>query len=261
MGLELSELDDSTFLNSVKREVIDWLRFITIFMAVFYIFSTLFYALFFIPSGSMRPNLEVGDRFITSKWAYGWSRHSLPWGTARFLPSSNNRLFGHPPERGDVVVFVNPKNGTVMIKRAVGLPGDVIETRGGRLYINGERVQRTFMRITRFRDHYGQIRTAQVYFETFPNQKKPHTIYEFSDQMMLTGWSPDDSGPFTVDDGHVFFMGDNRDNSNDSRSPHGPGLVPFENLVGKALTVVFTFARCRHEPGLDCPSGRLWRLF
>ncbi len=248
-------------LEKVKAEVIDWVRFITLFLIGFYLFSTFFYALFFIPSGSMRPNLEVGDRFIASKWAYGWSRHSLPWGVARLLPPGQKRVFGHLPKRGDVAVFVNPTNNMVMIKRVIGLPGDVIETRGGRLYINGDRVSRTFMRMTRFRDHYGQIRTAQVYAESFADKQRAHTVYEFSDQMVLPGWSPDDSGPFTVREGHVFMMGDNRDNSNDSRSPHGPGQVPLENLVGKAQTVLFTFARCRHEPGLDCPSGRLWRLF
>jgi signal peptidase I len=257
----MSEQPESTLLVAIKREALDWLRFIILFFIGFYLFSTVFYALFFIPSGSMRPTLEVGDRFVASKWAYGWSRYSLPWGTARFLPKRQTRLFGHLPKRGDVAVFVNPKNGMVMIKRVVGLPGDVIETRGGRLYINGTRVPRTFLRMSRFRDHYGQIKTAQVYAEQFPEKQRTHTIYEFSDQMVLPAWSPDDAGPFTVKPAHVFMMGDNRDNSNDSRSPHGPGQVPLENLVGKAQTVVFTLARCRHEPGLDCPSGRLWRLF
>ncbi|PHS29007.1 MAG: signal peptidase I [Robiginitomaculum sp.] len=248
-------------LNKIKAEVIDWTRFIALFLVGFYLFSTLFYALFYIPSGSMRPTLEVGDRFIASKWAYGWSRQSLPWGAARLIPEGKGRILGRVPKRGDVAVFVNPKNNMVMIKRVVGLPGDVIETRGGRLYINGGRVPRTFLRITRFRDHYGQIKTAQVYSENFPGKQRAHTIYELSDQMVLQGWSPDDSGPFTVKDDHVFMMGDNRDNSNDSRAPDGPGQVPLENLVGKAQTVVFTLARCRREPGLDCPTGRLWRLF
>ncbi len=245
----------------IKAEAIEWLRFLVVFLAGFFVFSSLFYALFFIPSGSMRPTLEVGDRFVASKWAYGWSRYSLPWGASRLLPPKKGRVFGRMPKRGDVVVFVNPKNNMVMIKRVIGLPGDIIETRGGRLYINGERVPRTFLRMTRFRDHYGQIRNAQVYTETFDGNRRPHTIYEYSDQMVLSGWSPDDSGPFTVRDGHIFMMGDNRDNSSDSRAPDGPGQVPLENLVGKAQTVLFTFARCRHEPGLDCPTGRLWRLF
>lgn len=248
-------------LDKIKAELLDWARFIVLFLVGFYVFSTIFYALFYIPSGSMRPTLEVGDRFIASKWAYGWSRYSLPWGVANLLPQKEGRFLGRLPKRGDVAVFVNPKNGMVMIKRVIGLPGDVIETRGGRLYINGARVPRTFLRMSRYRDQYGQIRTAQVYSEHFTDRQRPHTIYEFSDQMVLSGWSPDDAGPFTVKDGHLFMMGDNRDNSNDSRSPHGPGQVPMENLIGKAQTIVFTLAHCRKEPGLDCPSGRIWRLF
>lgn len=257
----MEEQSESTLVHSIKREFVDWARFISIFIVGFFVFSSIAFALFYIPSGSMRPNLEVGDRFIASKWAYGWSRHSLPWGAARLLPAGKGRLFGRLPKRGDVAVFVNPRNNLVMIKRVIGLPGDVIETRGGRLYINGERVARTFMRMTRYRDHYGQIRTAQAYAENFADKQGAHTIYEFSDQMVLPGWSPDDAGPFTIAEGHVFMMGDNRDNSNDSRAPDGPGQVPIENLVGKAQTVLFTFARCRKEPGLDCPKGRLWRLF
>ncbi len=250
----------SSFVDSVKAEMAEWLRFAAVFAGVFLLFTTFVFALFYIPSGSMRPTLEVGDRFVVSKWAYGFSRFSLPWGLARLLPHTRGRVFGHMPERGDVVVFVSPRNAMVMVKRVIGLPGDVIETRGGRLYINGRRIARTFLRISRYRDHHGQIRTAQVYAERFAGAKRTHTVYELSNQTVLDGWSPDDSGPFTVQEGHVFVMGDNRDNSNDSRSPNGPGQIPLENLVGKAEVVLFTLARCRHEPGLDCPPPRLWRL-
>jgi len=256
----MSHRQISAFWGSVKTELAEWLRFIAVFLVVFLVFTTFVFALFYIPSGSMRPSLDVGDRFVVSKWAYGFSRYSLPWGLARVLPPAKGRIFGAVPKRGDVVVFVSPKNAMVMVKRVIGLPGDVIETRGGRLYINGVRVPRTFLRISRYRDHYGQLRTAQVYAERYAGSKHAHSIYEFSNQTVLDGWSPDDSGPFTVHDSDVFVMGDNRDNSNDSRAPNGPGQIPLENLVGKAEVVLFTLARCRHEPGLDCPPPRLWRL-
>ncbi len=259
MDKDTAPTQKNRVLQTMRTEIIEWVNFLAVFLVGFFLFTTVLYALFYIPSGSMRPNLEVGDRFVTSKWAYGWSRYSLPWGLARILPSSDKRLFGRLPRRGDVAVFVNPHNNLVMIKRVVGLPGDVIETRGGHLYINDRMVSRTFLRLARYRDHHGQIHTAQVYTEKFPGTQRPHTIYEFSDHYTLAGWSPDDSGPFTIEDGHVFMMGDNRDNSNDSRAPDGPGQIPLENLVGRARTVLFTIARCRHEIGLDCPKPRLWR--
>jgi signal peptidase I len=247
--------------TSVRAEILDWTRFFVIAGLIYLIVTSLAFILFFVPSESMQPGLQVGDRFVVSKWTYGWSRESIPFGMGHFLPKTKGRVFSRLPKRGDVAVFVNPKNQQVMVKRVIGLPGDVIETRGGRLYLNGEQVPRTFLGVVRYRDRFGNIQTAQTYTERIgTDRKRSHRIYEFSDEMSFGVWSPDRSGPFRVEEGHVFMMGDNRDNSNDSRSPTGPGQVPVENLIGKAELVLFTFGKCKKETGLDCPKSRLWRL-
>ncbi|VAV88586.1 Signal peptidase I [hydrothermal vent metagenome] len=252
--------EPATATNGFVTELISWIRFFGSAMAIYLVFTSVAFILFFVPSESMQPGLQVGDRFVVSKWAYGWSRESIPFGIGHILPKSKGRFFFRAPLRGDVVVFTNPKNKMVMVKRVVGLPGDIIETRGGRLYLNGEQVKRTFLGLVQYRDQYGYIRSAQSYSEKIGTQRKrAHRIYEFSDTYGQSGWSPDRAGPFLVEAGNFFVMGDNRDNSNDSRSPTGPGQVPMENLIGKAEFVLFTLAKCKQEKGLDCPPSRLWR--
>ncbi len=242
-------------------ELLSWVRFGFSVAATYLVFTSIAFILFFVPSESMQPGLQVGDRFVVSKWAYGWSRDSIPFGLGRVLPTKPGRIFFRSPERGDVVVFVNPNNGIVMVKRVVALPGDIVETRGGRLYLNGEQVPRTFLSLVRYRDRFGNIQTAQSYSEKIgKDAKRNHRIYEFSDEYGFGSWSPDRAGPFLIEEGHFFAMGDNRDNSNDSRSPTGPGQIPMENLIGRAEMVLFTFARCKTEDGLECPPSRLWRL-
>ena len=158
--------------------------------------------------------------------------------------------------RGDVVVFRDerqspPRN---LIKRVIGVEGDVVEVREGRLYLNGEAVPREFDEIRTYREHpSGLPVTVTHYNEVLPNGRE-HSIYEQRDNAPL-----DNYGPVTVRPGTVFVMGDNRDASRDSRAPEGPGLVPLENVVGRAETVLFTFERCRREEGLYCPRGRVWR--
>ncbi len=246
-------------MDRAAGEVLEIVRFLGGVIAVWLVLVTFIFAAFHIPSGSMQPTLEVGDRVLVSKWAYGYSRHSLPLGIGYLLPSSwNGRLAWADPQRGDVVVFRDerqadgrPRN---LIKRVMGVAGDRIEMRDGRLYLNGEAVPRVLDAVLTYREGRSSVlRTATLYTEVLPGDRE-HDIYERTDDFAL-----DDYGPVTVLPGTVFVMGDNRDASNDSRAPSGPGLVPLANVVGRAETVMFTMANCRREEELHCPTGRVWR--
>jgi signal peptidase I len=180
---------------------------------------------FNIPSGSMIPTLLVGDYLFVSKYSYGYSRYSLPWS----LPLFEGRILAHQPERGDVAVFKLPTdNETDYIKRLIGLPGDQIQVKGGILYINGEPVKREKVAVRHSRGFGGRQTTTTEYIETLPNGRR-HLIWEDSDQAPL-----DNTQIYVVPEGHYFAMGDNRDNSQDSRVLSQVGYVPFENLVGRA---------------------------
>ena len=198
---------------------------------------TIAYEPFNIPSESMVPTLLVGDYLFVSKFSYGYSRYSLPLG----LPLIPGRVFYTQPERGDVAVFKLPRdNETDYIKRIIGLPGDRLQMRGGRLYINDALVERQ-----RIEDHVtqdettGQLIRKARFVETLPGGRK-HEIIEMSDNEVF-----DNTPVFAVPEGHFFAMGDNRDNSLDSRvapdSPmHGVGFIPKENLVGRAEFLFFS---------------------
>ncbi|WP_192244489.1 signal peptidase I [Mesorhizobium silamurunense] len=195
------------------------------------VIRTLLFQPFSIPSGSMRPTLLEGDYLFVTKWAYGYSRYSLPFGPNIF----SGRIWGSEPKRGDVVVFKFPPDPSVdYIKRVVGLPGDKIQVKDGQLFINGTAVPR---------EKVGQIdnpditevdRPVDVYRETLPNG----VTYDTLD---LTPTSiGDNTREFDVPPGHYFMMGDNRDNSSDSRFT--VGFVPAENLVGRANVIFFSIA-------------------
>jgi signal peptidase I len=192
---------------------------------------TVAYEPFNIPSGSMIPTLLIGDYLFVSKFSYGYSRYSLPLG----LPLFSGRILSTPPQRGDVVVFKLPRdNSTDYIKRVIGLPGDRIQMKAGRLYINDELVKRDRIEDYVEREGAYAIRRFQ-YTETLPNGVK-HRILEMSDDGPL-----DNTPVFTVPPDHYFMMGDNRDNSSDSRDPNGGvGYVPGENLVGRADFLFFS---------------------
>ena len=202
-----------------------------------------------VPSPSMVPTLLVGDQLVGSKFAYGYGKYSSPIG---LMPDFSGRLFGRTPERGDVVVFRLPRAPSeTYVKRLIGLPGDRIQMRAGRLYINDALVARRSI---------GTFDGDQLYVETLPNGRE-HEIVEISDADRH-----DDTPVFVVPAGHYFMMGDNRDNSLDSRIPTiegGVGFVPEENLVARADRLLFS-----RDPSVgwldvaDWPHAfRLARLF
>ena len=184
---------------------------------------------FNIPSESMLPTLLVGDYLFVSKYAYGYSKHSLPW----IRPNISGRVVGSTPERGDVAVFKLPSDGsTDYIKRIVGLPGDRIQMKDGQLFINDVAVQRE-----RVQDFESRRRFFRQYRETMPDGKSYMTLD------LRDGGQNDDTDPIVVPEDHYFAMGDNRDNSLDSRVDGrrgGVGLVPAENLVGRAEILFFS---------------------
>ncbi len=187
---------------------------------------------FNIPSKSMVPTLLVGDYLFVSKYSYGYSKYSLPLS----LPLFQGRILFHPPERGDVAVFKVPSdNRTDYIKRIIGLPGDRIQVIHRVLYINGNPVERKQVADYVEHDPRGGTQLYAQYIETLPNGRS-HPIIEYSGNE-----SPADNTPeYVVPEGHYFMMGDNRDNSQDSRFLNVVGYVPAENLVGRAEIIFFS---------------------
>jgi signal peptidase I len=247
--------------DKFKHEAIEFVRFILGAAVVFLIITTVAFRTFYIPSSSMEPTLEVDDRVIVLNFVYGWSRHSLQFGLGAGLPAGEGRILGRLPGRGDVIVFRHPERREHLIKRVIGLPGDEIQVREGRLYINGEIVPRDLRGAISFRDRNDRLMSPKLYEETLPGGRT-HLIYEDSDRYdeeALTPFGVDDTTVFSVPENHVFVMGDNRDHSSDSRSDLG--VVPAEFIVGRAVTVLFTLHACKPEPGLECPRvwDRMWR--
>jgi signal peptidase I len=185
---------------------------------------------FNIPSGSNMPTLLIGDYLFVSKYSYGYSHYSLPFSP----PIFTGRILSRPVDRGDVVVFRLPKDdSTDYVKRVVGLPGDRIQMIGGVLNINGQPVKRE--RIEDFTsDEDGAPQPIRQYRETLPNGVTYTTL-----ALMEKGFF-DNTQVYTVPPGHYFMMGDNRDNSTDSRMLSAVGYVPYENIIGKAQIIFFS---------------------
>jgi signal peptidase I len=231
-----------------REHAMEWAKTIAGAFLAYLAFTTVAFANYRIPSESMVPHLEVGDRVVVSKFAYGYSRFSLPLNIGFLLPRSQHRFLESLPRRGDVVVFIHPFSGDVLIKRAIGLPGDTIEMRGGALWINGEAVPTTAPELF-MRERHGEGREwARRSEEALPDGYT-HAIHDVIPDAEL-----DEFGPFVVPEGHVFFMGDNRDRSADSRWD-GMGPVPIENLIGRA-EIVYATRSCGRDPTLSCPMER-----
>ncbi len=233
------------------------------------VFRTLFFQPFWIPSGSMKQTLLIGDFLFVNKMAYGYSYASCP---SLIIPSfglnidakdicgwmqgdDNSRIWGGEPERGDVIVFRHPATGRDYIKRLIGLPGDRIQVRQGQIILNGTPVPQqpdgVFTEVSAPQGSqglrprcengpvgYGGLCEKSRVIETLPNGVS-------YDVLNIGNQGSDNTGIYTVPEGHYFFMGDNRDNSSDSRLPQsagGVGYVPYEDLIGRADRIMFSSA-------------------
>jgi signal peptidase I len=207
------------------------------------VIRTFLFQPFNIPSGSMKATLLVGDYLFVSKYSYGYSHYAIPLSPPLF----SGRIFGSEPTRGDVVVFRLPKDdSTDFIKRVIGLPGDRIQMRDGLLYINDKPVVRE-----RLSDFIGEepcegMSRVKRWKETLPNG----VSYESLDCADNTFY--DNTDVYNVPPGNYFMMGDNRDNSADSRVASVVGYVPFENLVGRAQMIFFSIGEGEH-------AWQIWR--
>ena len=218
---------------------------------------------FYVPSGSMEPTLLIGDALLASKFPYGYGTASLPIVISPDLINlpETGRVFGNPPKRGDVVVFRWPGDRSqAWVKRVVGLPGDRIQMRQGQLFINDRAASLKPDGIGEAEDDDGNVQPAHRYVETLPNGVS-HAIFKIRDN----GWL-DNTPEVTVPPGHLFVMGDNRDNSADSRVPvreGGVGLLPIDNLIGRADAVVGSWdLGIRKQPVWTWLSGfRVARFF
>jgi signal peptidase I len=239
-------------MASVREGVTETVKTIVYALLIAGVFRTLFFQPFWIPSGSMKDTLLIGDFLFVNKMAYGYSQHSCPFSMCAFI---DGRWLARDPVPGDVVVFRHPVNGQDFIKRLIGVPGDRIQMRQGLLHINGAPVevepagtfeeiyapqgpQRLTPQCANAPVGQGGVCVKERFIETLPNGESHHIL----DVRM----GPNDNTPvYTVPEGHYFFMGDNRDNSTDSRvNPlaRGVGFVPEENLIGRADRVMFSAA-------------------
>ena len=246
-GARVAARDDDDEGGSAASETFEIVKTIVVALAIAFVLRVLLFQPFTIPSASMEPNLYEGDYIVVSKWAYGYSKFSS--GLPINLPLGDDRVFGRAPNRGDIVVFKLPRDDkTDYIKRVIGLPGDKIQMIANKLYINGVPVKDVVIGEAEAADVFGPRSVVKVR-ETLPNGKS------FDSQDFGPGGDLDDTGVYEVPAGHYFMMGDNRDNSIDSRVEQsaGVGFVPAQNLVGKAQIIAFSW-----EPGASLFNPVSW---
>lgn len=219
-------------------EMVEIVKTVVYALLIALVLRVLLFQPFTIPSASMEPTLLEGDYIIVSKWSYGWSKHSIPFSP----PIISGRIFDRQPERGDIVVFKLPRdNKTDYIKRLIGLPGDRVQVTDGHIVINGVPVKDVPMKPITWDVGGGYERPVDRYRETLPGPGGATFVaHDFGPDGEV-----DNTGVFVVPEGHYFFMGDNRDNSLDSRVPKeiGVGFVPEANLVGKAQIIMLSWNR------------------
>ena len=233
----MTDKDNPSQGQDNQEETSTWMdEFLFTFYALFLVFVVRLFAYdpFFIPSSSMYPTLQIGDMPITRKWEYGYSKYATPFFSSVELPI-DGRAFANQPKRGDIVVFRLPADTQVnYIKRLIGLPGDEIQVKGGRLYINGAEIQRDYLDDYAYLDVGGNLVAGKRYKQTLPSGVS-FNILEESDN----GWA-DNTPVYKVPEGYYFMMGDNRDHSQDSRF-QAVGAVPFENLIGPASRLMWSY--------------------
>jgi signal peptidase I len=231
-----------------------WDTFIVVVEALLIaiVLRSFLYQPFSIPTGSMQQTLMIGDYFVANKWIWGYGKHSFSLGRygdftlLDFELPISGRILGREPDRGDIAVFRPVPQNVEYIKRVVGLPGDRIQMKAGRLYINGTMVEREEVGKAIDTDSTGDNREVTVYKETFP-EGTSHTIQEISDDAQL-----DNTQEYVVPAGHYFMMGDNRDRSADSRVLSAVGYVPATNLIAKAEARFFSIND-------NIPPWQLWQ--
>jgi len=235
-----------------KNSLISNLKSIFLAVLIALIIRSFFAEPYNIPSGSMKPNLLVGDFIFVSKWSYGFSKHSLPFS----IPLIPGKIFSKLPERGEVVVFKTPEdNRTDYIKRVIGLPGDRIQIIDGKIIINDNLILRKKLKDFIDTDKNSSIKRIRKYKEYFFN--KEIEVLDITDQGIV-----DNTNLYVVPEGHFFVMGDNRDNSQDSRFTNIVGYIPIENLIGKAQFIFFSLENSRFLELWKWPKAiRTKRLF
>ena len=236
--------------GTAKDGIVETIKTVIYALLIAGVFRTLFYQPFWIPSGSMKDTLLIGDFLFVNKMAYGYSKFSCPFAACPIT----GRIWSAEPERGDVVVFRHPSTGADFIKRLIGLPGDTVQMKDGVLWLNGQEVpqtpagtfeelmapqgsQRNIPRCANAPVGPGGTCAKERFTETLPGGVS-HNI------LNIGQGAGDNTALFTVPEGQYFFMGDNRDNSQDSRfkRPNGVGMLPAEYLIGRADRIMFSSA-------------------
>ncbi len=235
---EMAKAGKKTSKNELTETIVVIIEALLIAM----VFRTFLYQPFSIPTGSMQSTLMIGDYFVASKFPWGFGKYSFPVP----LPLGDRILQFTSPQQGDVAVFFNGPTGQDYVKRIIGLPGDRIQMKDGRLYINGTMLPREEIGTGQDTDSSSTTVPVTLYRETLPNGVV-HTIQEVSDDQPL-----DNTAEYTVPAGHYFMMGDNRDRSADSRVLSQVGYVPATNLIGKGEARFFSIKD-------NIPPWQIWQ--